>query len=176
MALNFPNSRNLKCQHSIIIQLSVLFYCYHGNYFQDKFQCDPVAPTTNCPAKLLPLLAAPTTHNKFLACGLLNDLKIKAGTTSETSVNFYQTARHDILDDSHLHCQKLQNVRNCTLSVIRIQDCRTRSRESTDFDLSSRHFGRIQFSLCHCASLHTDDVGMKEHFEAQVKCFTISVL
>jgi hypothetical protein len=33
---------------------------------------------------------------------------MKAASTSETSVNFYQTARRNIPEDSHLHNNKFQ--------------------------------------------------------------------
>jgi hypothetical protein len=35
--------------------------------------------------------------------GLLIALMMEAASTSETSVNFYQTARHNNPEDSHLH-------------------------------------------------------------------------
>jgi hypothetical protein len=39
---------------------------------------------------------------KFLARGLLIALMMEAASTSETSVNFYQTTRRSIPEDSHL--------------------------------------------------------------------------
>jgi hypothetical protein len=37
---------------------------------------------------------------------------IKAVSTSETSVNFYQTKRHNIPEDSHLHIRRRENLKS----------------------------------------------------------------
>jgi hypothetical protein len=42
-------------------------------------------------------------HKELLVHGLLIALMMEAASTSETSVNFYQTTRRNIPEDSHLH-------------------------------------------------------------------------
>jgi hypothetical protein len=39
------------------------------------------------------------------------DLMMEAGRTSETSVNFYQTARRNNPEDSHLDTRRLDNLK-----------------------------------------------------------------
>jgi hypothetical protein len=37
---------------------------------------------------------------------------MEAVSTSETSVNFYQTTRHDIPEDSHLHTHRREDLKS----------------------------------------------------------------
>jgi hypothetical protein len=62
------------------------------------------------------------TYRRFRgACCLHNqeiDLKIEAASTSETSINFYQTTLRNNPEDSHLHTRRRENLksykgRNC---------------------------------------------------------------
>jgi hypothetical protein len=46
------------------------------------------------------------------ASGLLITLMMEAAKTSETSVNFYQTTRRNILEDSHLHTRRRKNLKS----------------------------------------------------------------
>jgi hypothetical protein len=39
-------------------------------------------------------------------------LMMEAANTSETSVNFYQTTRHNIPEDSHLHTRRRENLKS----------------------------------------------------------------
>jgi hypothetical protein len=39
-------------------------------------------------------------------------LVMEAGSTSETSVNFYQTTRRNILEDSHLHTRRRESLKS----------------------------------------------------------------
>jgi hypothetical protein len=39
-------------------------------------------------------------------------LMIEAANTSETSVNFYQTTRRNIPEDSHLHTRRRENLKS----------------------------------------------------------------
>jgi hypothetical protein len=39
-------------------------------------------------------------------------LMMEAASTSETSVNLYQTARHHIPEDSHLHTRRCENLKS----------------------------------------------------------------
>jgi hypothetical protein len=39
-------------------------------------------------------------------------LMIAAANTSETSVNFYQTTRRNISEDSHLHTRRRENLKS----------------------------------------------------------------
>jgi hypothetical protein len=39
-------------------------------------------------------------------------LKMEAASTSETSVNFYQTTRRNIPEDSHLHTRHRENLKS----------------------------------------------------------------
>jgi hypothetical protein len=51
------------------------------------------------PAKVLPCPAGFHISNRFLARGLLIALMMEAASTSETSVNFYQTTRRNNPED-----------------------------------------------------------------------------
>jgi hypothetical protein len=44
--------------------------------------------------------------------GLLIALMMEAASTSETSVNFYQTARRNNPEDSHLHTRRRENLKS----------------------------------------------------------------
>jgi hypothetical protein len=57
-------------------------------------------------AKVLPGPTGSYMSNRFLARGLLIALMMEASSTSETSVNFYQTTRSNIPEDSHLLCRE----------------------------------------------------------------------
>jgi hypothetical protein len=48
----------------------------------------------------------------LLGCSAIVALMMEAARTSETSVNFYQTTRRYIPDDSHLKSNKLQHDNN----------------------------------------------------------------
>jgi hypothetical protein len=39
-------------------------------------------------------------------------LMMQAVSTSETSANFYQTTRRNILEDSHLHTRRRENLKS----------------------------------------------------------------
>jgi hypothetical protein len=39
-------------------------------------------------------------------------LMMEAASTSETSVNFYQSKRHNIPQDSHLHARRRENLKS----------------------------------------------------------------
>jgi hypothetical protein len=39
-------------------------------------------------------------------------LMMEAASTSETSVNFYQTTRRNIPEDSHLHTHRRENIKS----------------------------------------------------------------
>jgi hypothetical protein len=47
-------------------------------------------------------------------------LMMEAANTSEASVNFYQTKRHNIADDSHLHIRHPENLNSHNFT----DDCR----------------------------------------------------
>jgi hypothetical protein len=42
----------------------------------------------------------------------MTDLIMGAGSTSETSVKFYQTTLHNITEDSHLHTRRHENLKS----------------------------------------------------------------
>jgi hypothetical protein len=44
--------------------------------------------------------------------GLIIALVMEAASTSETSVNLYQTARRNNPDDSHLHTRRRENLKS----------------------------------------------------------------
>jgi hypothetical protein len=46
------------------------------------------------------------------ARGLLITLMMEAASTSETSVNFYQTTQRSIPEDSHLHAHSRQKLKS----------------------------------------------------------------
>jgi hypothetical protein len=39
-------------------------------------------------------------------------LMMEAGSTSETSINFHQTTRRNIPEDSHLHIRRVDNLKS----------------------------------------------------------------
>jgi hypothetical protein len=43
---------------------------------------------------------------------------MEAVSTSETSVNFYETTRRNILEDSHLHTHRHENLKSHIAEVI----------------------------------------------------------
>jgi hypothetical protein len=43
-------------------------------------------------------------------------LMMEAESTSETSVNFYQTTRRNIPEDSHLHIRRCENLKSQILT------------------------------------------------------------
>jgi hypothetical protein len=45
-------------------------------------------------------------------------LMMKAASTSETTVTFYQTTRHNKPEDSHLHTRRSQNLKCYLLGII----------------------------------------------------------
>jgi hypothetical protein len=45
-------------------------------------------------------------------CGSLIALMMESSSTSETSVNFYQTTRRDNPEDSHLHTRRRENLKS----------------------------------------------------------------
>jgi hypothetical protein len=47
---------------------------------------------------------------------------MEAASTSETSVKFYQTARHNNPEDSHLHTRNRKNLKSHMLSSDYAQD------------------------------------------------------
>jgi hypothetical protein len=51
-----------------------------------------------------------TRCNDTIACH--NILMMEAGSTSETSVNFYQITRRNIPKDSDLHTRRLENLKS----------------------------------------------------------------
>jgi hypothetical protein len=66
------------------------------------------------PVKVLPWLSGSYICSQFLMCGLLIALIMKAASTSETLVNFYQTTQHYNSEDSHLHTCRCENFSNPT--------------------------------------------------------------
>jgi hypothetical protein len=54
--------------------------------------------------------------NRFLARGLLIALMMEASSTSETSVNFYQTTRRNNTEDSHLRTRRRKNLKSHKVS------------------------------------------------------------
>jgi hypothetical protein len=64
------------------------------------------------PAKVLPCLTGSHISKRFLARDQLIALMIEAASTSETSVNFYQTTRCNNPEDSHL---QLHNQAECVI-------------------------------------------------------------
>jgi hypothetical protein len=44
--------------------------------------------------------------------GAVIALMMKAASTSEMSANFYQTTRRNILEDSHLHTRRRENLKS----------------------------------------------------------------
>jgi len=77
--------------------------------------------------------------NYFFACGLLISLMMAAVSISETSVNFYQTKRRNVPEDSYLHvnCEwhylrivggdlsfnHMVTVRNSRVGIHKLQQC-----------------------------------------------------
>jgi hypothetical protein len=53
--------------------------------------------------------------------GLLISLMMEAANTSETSVNFYQTTRRSIPEDSHLHVSLLIVFITLTVSLLLVK-------------------------------------------------------
>jgi hypothetical protein len=51
------------------------------------------------------------TSNQFLAHSLLITLMMEAASTSETSVNSYNTTRRNTPEDSNLHIHRLDNLK-----------------------------------------------------------------
>jgi hypothetical protein len=45
---------------------------------------------------------------------------MEAGSVSETSVNFYQTTRRFIPEDSHLHARRRENLKTHVLTSVSI--------------------------------------------------------
>jgi hypothetical protein len=43
---------------------------------------------------------------------------------SEMSVNFYQIARRNILEDSHLHTRRCENLKTLTVRIVQTVSCR----------------------------------------------------
>jgi hypothetical protein len=62
--------------------------------------------------KVLPGLNGSYISNRFLARGLLIALMMEAASTSETSVNFYQTTRRYNTEDSHVHTRRRENLKS----------------------------------------------------------------
>jgi hypothetical protein len=48
---------------------------------------------------------------------LLNALMMEAASTSETPVNFYQTAWRNNPEDSHFHTRRRENLKYHTIAV-----------------------------------------------------------
>jgi hypothetical protein len=69
----------------------------HGGKYEDDclLGCFPTGP-----AKVLPCHTGSHISNQFLARGLLIALMMEAASTSETPVNFYQTAWRNIQEQS----------------------------------------------------------------------------
>jgi hypothetical protein len=61
---------------------------------------------------------------------------METASTSETSVNFYQTTRRNNLEDSYLHTRRRENLKSKKIAVVdRLSDCRL-LKDSMDFDMS----------------------------------------
>jgi hypothetical protein len=58
----------------------------------------------------------------------------EAASTSETSVNFYQTIQHINPEDSHLHTRRRENLKSPVLSF-----CLSRNTSVKHFNCSSMH-------------------------------------
>jgi hypothetical protein len=63
-------------------------------------------------ASIIRAMKKPHARNWFLACSLLITLMMEAASTSETSVNFYQTTWHNNPEDSHLHIHCHENLKS----------------------------------------------------------------
>jgi hypothetical protein len=70
-----------------------------------------------CPRSPTYTLTDSHISNRFHARGLLIALMIEAARTSETLVNFYQTARRYNPEDSHLRTHRRENLKSHLYSV-----------------------------------------------------------
>jgi hypothetical protein len=52
-----------------------------------------------------------TNVSEVLTASIIRALVMEAVITSETSVNFYQTARRNNPEDSHLHTRRRENLK-----------------------------------------------------------------
>jgi hypothetical protein len=52
-----------------------------------------------------------TSTERSLKNCIFRSLILEVGSTSETSVNIYQTASRNIPEDSHLHCHRCENLK-----------------------------------------------------------------
>jgi hypothetical protein len=59
-------------------------------------------------------------HHQGDTTAILMALMIEAAKTSETSVNFYQTARHNDPEDSHLHTRRRKNLKSHIFTPVHI--------------------------------------------------------
>jgi hypothetical protein len=55
-----------------------------------------------------------------LAAFIIIALMVEAVTPSETSVNFYQTTRRNIPEDSHLHIRRRENLKSHQYTYLRL--------------------------------------------------------
>jgi hypothetical protein len=53
-----------------------------------------------------------------LAASIIGALMMKAASTSETSVNFYQTLRRNNPEDSNLHNRRRENLKSHNVNMI----------------------------------------------------------
>jgi hypothetical protein len=66
-------------------------------------------------------------------------LMMEASRTSETSVNFYQTTRHNIPEDSHLHTRRHADLKSQTLKFGTIKQ-----DDFIDQLLGSQHWSMVR--------------------------------
>jgi hypothetical protein len=53
-----------------------------------------------------------TDVSEVFAASIIIALMMEAASTSETSVNFYQTTRRNIPEDNHLHTRRRENLKS----------------------------------------------------------------
>jgi hypothetical protein len=58
---------------------------------------------------------------------------MEAASTSETSVNFYQTTRRYNPEDSHLHARRSENHKSYLLSFLQIQSMKDKIKQMPCF-------------------------------------------
>jgi hypothetical protein len=49
---------------------------------------------------------------EVLAASIIRTIALEAASTSETSVNYYQTTRRNNPEDSHLHTRRRENLKS----------------------------------------------------------------
>jgi hypothetical protein len=81
------------------------------------------------------------------ARGLLIALMIEAVSTSETSVNFYQTTRRDNPEDSHLHACSSENLKSHYLTFVLKLEINKGKRETDNFKMFVKRPKRVLITI-----------------------------